>query len=196
MSGALLADGFWIPRGNWLGNVVRSNVNYDCKLLGKRTNIVVKLVHLRIDESRKSDDFLFTLDGLGIDVDGLDVMYCHWEEILGKEHGGRMEKDASKVKWVKQTLLPMLPTVELTNAFEYVKKHKKHLVLSDNSIFKRRSLSGGIAPCGSRRLDIQVKVTQKWMKDRKTNAIQSGDYEEIEKLENEALKKAGLKPQP
>lgn len=196
MSDALLADGFWIPRGHWLGHIVRSNISYDCKLLGKRTDIVVKFVHLKIDESPKSDNFLFTLDGLGIDVDGLDIMYRHWDEILGKEHGGRKEQDASKVKWVKKTLLPMLPTVELTNAFEYVKKHKKHLVLADNSIFKRFDLPGGTAPYGSRRAEIEVKALEKWMKDRKTNMIQGGDHEEIKKLKNEALKKAGLETQP
>ena len=197
MSDALLGDGFWLPgRGLWLGHIVQANVSYDCTLLGKRTSIVVTIVHVKIDESPKSDEFLFTLDGLGIDVDGLDIMCRHWDESLGKKHGGRKEQDASEVKWVKETLLPMLSTVELTNAMEYVKKHKKHLVLADNSKFKRIDLPGGRAPIGSRRMGIEVKVLQKWMKDRKTNMIQGDDHEEIHKLQNEALEKAGLEAQP
>jgi hypothetical protein len=79
----LLGDGFRLGRGLWFGWIVKMDVTYHCKLLDEdETDIGILMGKLKIDESPAGPEYLLTLDGEGIDVDGLDVRYRNFSKFV------------------------------------------------------------------------------------------------------------------
>src|SRR5579864_7331055 len=61
-------DGDW-----WHGHFVRSDLEYDCKLLGRRTNLLFVMAKFGRGASFKSSDFYLTLDGEGVSSELLPI---------------------------------------------------------------------------------------------------------------------------
>ena len=74
-----LPDGEW-----WHMHFGRAAVEYDCELLGRRSNVFAQVQHFRAGVVAKSPLYLLTLDGEGIDCPtselGLDF---RWSGIVG-----------------------------------------------------------------------------------------------------------------
>jgi hypothetical protein len=185
-----LADGFWLGRGLWNGEIVKLDVTYPCKFPGKRTDIGILMGKRKMDESPAGPEYLVTLDGEGVDVDGLDVRIRSYEE-------GNDEKDRPVVDWIKTTLVPMLGSAAALNqSLEFIKKNKKQRLMADDAIFRRarrdRGLWKGVG--GSRRSKIGVRVMTKSLKDKGRDYITGEDFKELKARKKEALKREGLEP--
>jgi hypothetical protein len=194
----LLADGFWLGRGLWLGKIVKLDVTYPCKFLGKRTDIGILMGKRKRDESPAGPEYLLTLDGEGVDVDGLDVRTRSYEEIDIAPLHSLYEKDRPVVDWIKTTLVPMLSdAAALNQSVEFIRKNKKHRLMADDAIFRRARRDQGLwfSVIGSRRSKIGVRVMTKFLKDKGRNYIEGErDHKELEAREKEALKREGLEP--
>jgi hypothetical protein len=140
-------------------------------------------------------EYLLTLDGEGVDVDGLDVRIRNYDEFSTR---GTPSKDQPVIDWIKTILVPMLPNATALNqSVEFIWKNKKHRLMSNNAIFRRVSRDQGLwkSVHKSRRSKIEVRAMTKFLKDKGRNYIQGEqDFVELEARKKEALKREGLDP--
>ncbi len=86
----------------WHGHLVRSNLQYECRLLGRCTSMLFLLQKFGTGASSRSIRFFLTLDSEGIH-EGIGVLYSgDWDEVSGTE---RQKADALSVR---RNILPLL----------------------------------------------------------------------------------------
>jgi hypothetical protein len=119
--------------GWWHGHLVRSNLEYHCDRLGKRTTLFFLVQHLGVGAARRSDIFALTLDAQGV----------NWQA-LGAEWKGNWDAEVTapgeqtEADYLLTELLPRLRDSERwQRAIWSVVQWETHRVLADPGQFVR-----------------------------------------------------------
>jgi hypothetical protein len=116
-----------LPREHewWHGHLVRSNLAYDCELLGRRTTMLFVVQKFGVGASCQSKQFLLTLDGEGVEDGG--IRYTgDWGETTGTE------QQKAEALGVRQVIVPLLYNdCQFQRAVGFIVRHQDYETVAD-----------------------------------------------------------------
>lgn len=86
----------------WHGHLVRSNLQYDCALLGRPTTMLFAVQRFSTGAVATSDRFLLTLDAEGIADPSHVQCTGNWGEHSGTDH------EQAAARTIRETVMPLL----------------------------------------------------------------------------------------
>jgi len=110
--------------GWWHLHIGRAAWSYDCRLLGRRTNLFVRLQYLGVGANPLSPAFTLTLDGEGLETSLW--LNCTWSE------------KADEARQFQEEIMPLLYESDaMQNAMASVIHKGRHLCLIGSEWLKR-----------------------------------------------------------
>lgn len=122
-----LPDGEW-----WLGHLVRSDLLYDCKLLGRRTTMLFLMQRFAPGVVARSQAFFLTLDAEGVEDPESVRHTADWGESAGTGD------DKARALAIRRSILPVvLDQPEFRRAAWFVVDHAEHETIADAARMSR-----------------------------------------------------------